>query len=199
MKVFILRHGEKEVGDHYWNEGLEQFDPPLTINGKEQSLKLMEYFKCITIDDIYVSQCKRTFETIDPISLNKNIAPIVDGSLNEINTGLFSKMKDEDKKQKYYHEWECLNVTKKDFEYPEGESGKDVLERVKTVFEKLKIKNENAIIATHEGWIKIAICHILGIDPGKRFHFNVDMGSILELDYNQKINYWKIIRMNYVV
>ena len=199
MKVYILRHGEKESDDFYWNDDLNQYDPPLTDKGKNQAIRIMEYFKNKQIDNMFISQFKRTMETIKPLSREKNIIPVIDNNLDEINIGLFAKLKDEKAKQSFYDEWKCLNITKQDFLYPEGESGKDVLKRVKKFFQDLEEKNKNTLIVTHEGWIKIAICHILNLSADARFHFTIDMGSILEIEYDEKINYWKILKINHSI
>lgn len=199
MKLFIVRHGEAETGDRFWNDDLGRLDPPLTEKGREQSRRLKEYFRNINMEAIYVSQFRRTMETVRSLAKEKGIVPVIDGMLNEIDTGLFARMDDEERKRKFPDEWACLNVAKKDFAYPDGESGKDVLERVKAVFGKLKAKSGNVLIVTHEGWVKIAICHILDLDPGERFHFLVDNCGILELEYDKETDYWRIAGMNRIL
>jgi len=195
MKVYIIRHGEKNIED-LENKRINNFDVRLSEEGYKQSMRLKDYFLNIDIQAIYISEYLRTKQTIELISKMKGIQPKVKKDLNEINTGKFVFLNDDEKKEYYPNEWNCLNVSMKDFSYPDGESGEDVSIRIKRVLNELIKKEENCILVTHEGWMKTAICTVLGIKSDYRFHFVIDTASIIELEYDQTVKYWRIIAIN---
>jgi broad specificity phosphatase PhoE len=195
MKIYIIRHGEKNIED-LDNKRISNFDVRLSEEGYKQSRFLKDYFLNIDIQAIYISEYLRTKQTIELISNVKRIRPIVKKDLNEINTGKFLYLNDYEKREYYPNEWDCLNISMKDFRYPDGESGDEVSIRVKRILNELIEKDENCILVTHEGWMKIAICTVLGIKSDYRFHFVIDTASIMELEYDQTVKYWRIIDIN---
>jgi len=196
MKVFLLRHGEKEDG-YYWNDGIGIKDNPLSENGIIESNRLISYFLNLNIEQVYVSEYQRTKETIATFCKIKGIEPITTGILNEIDMGEFNLVKDGIDHQKYFKEWDRFQKKRRDFRYKGGESGKEALKRVAKFFRIIEKETANIIVVTHMGWIKLAICHILEIDVGKRFCFgDVPTCSIMEIEYEEDAKKWKINCIN---
>jgi broad specificity phosphatase PhoE len=197
MKVFVIRHGEKD-SIYLWNDTLGIKDNLLNEKGNEESKELATYFSNTNICRVYVSEYERTKETIMPYCRIKNIEPIVTKLINEIDMGEFNLIQNEREHERYFIKWDRYQKDRKDFKYKGGESGKQALKRVKKFFEIIEDEESDAIIVTHEGWIKLAICYILGIRAGKRFCLgNIKTCSITEIEYETAIGKWKINSINW--
>ena len=106
---------------------------------------------------------------------------------------------EETKKKEYFQKWDRYQERRQDFKYPKGESGKRTIKRVIAFFKILKEHKRNAIVVTHEGWIKLALCYILNISTGKRFYFKIDTCGITKIEYEESIDKWKINCINQIV
>lgn len=196
MKAYILRHGEKDNA-YCWNDRLGIKDNPLSKIGKSESKDLIAYFMDLDIEKVYVSEYQRTKETIEAFCKVQNIEPTVSELINEIDMGEFNLDKDQSNHQHYFKEWDEHQKSRRDFRYKGGENGKEVLKRIAKFFEIIESEKINTIVVTHEGWIKLALCHILKINPGKRFYFgSVPTCGIMEIEYEEDARKWKIIRIN---
>jgi broad specificity phosphatase PhoE len=198
VTVYIVRHGDKEEGD-YFNRIIGQNDQPISEFGLQQSRQLVNYFKDKSIERIYVSEYLRTVQTIQFVCDDKGIKTKKSLLLNEINGGEYFRITEDEQKAKYPLIWNMLKERKTDFRYPNGESGKDVLERIKRIFTVLEYDKKDSILVTHEGWIKLMVCYLLGLDAGKRFQLFVDTCGITEIEYYEEQEYWQIKRFNQIL
>ena len=86
MKLYFVRHADKAKGD-YGSSGLPHVDQPISIYGRKQAKALYNYFKNKQIDEVYLSEYRRTEQTIRPFLKKRKIKPVTDKILNEINLG----------------------------------------------------------------------------------------------------------------
>jgi broad specificity phosphatase PhoE len=196
--VYFVRHGDKAKGN-YFNETIGQNDQPLSNFGLQQASQLNEYFDSIDINRIYISNYLRTYQTIESVCTRKNIQPIKTPLLNEIDCGSYSRLNPEEQKNKYPDVFELLISRNIDFKYPDGESGADVIERVKRFFDILVEQTSNAIVVTHEAWLKCLVCYLLKLDPGERFRLYMNTCGITEIEKQTYQNFWQIKRMNHIL
>jgi broad specificity phosphatase PhoE len=197
MKWYIIRHADREQGEFY-NPILRHQDGPISKKGHLQAQKLISYFSDKLIDKIYVSEYIRTQQTIKYVAEEKKLSPIIDGRLNEIDNGLIEGLSEQELKQNYPNIWQDFRDRDRDFQFPEGESGEDVLNRVESFFkEKLK-SNEDLILVTHDGLIRLLICYILGLAVYRRWDFKTDFCGIMEIEYQPGFKKWKLIRFNHI-
>ncbi len=197
MKLYIVRHADKEKGDFY-NENLHHQDPPISFEGKQNSVKLVNLFENKQVKKIIVSQYLRAAQTAQYISEIKELPVIKDQRLNEIDNGVIEQMSDEEIQEKYPEFWNDFFSYSKDVCFPEGETGEDVKARQKELLDELLHQGEDSLLITHEGYIRLLLCHLLNIPVYKRYLFHVDFCGVSELDYNMKSNTWKIIRVNQI-
>jgi len=148
MRIFIVRHGEKEKGDYY-NENLRHQDPPLSENGKLKAEKLLDYFEHKQIKKIIVSEYLRTEETAQHIAKNKGFQIIKDKRLNEIDSGVIESMSDEKVIEKYPEFWSDFFSYSKDVRFPQGETGKEVKDRQKDLLDELIQNDEDVLLFSH--------------------------------------------------
>jgi broad specificity phosphatase PhoE len=196
--VYFIRHGDKEKGD-FFSETIGQNDQPLSDFGLQQAKQIDEYFSPIDIDRIYISNYLRTYQTIESVCAKKSIQPIKTPLLNEIDCGSYSRLNPEDQQNKYPEIFNLLISRNTDFRYPDGESGFDVIERVKKFFYILIEQESNAIVVTHEAWLKCLVCYLLKLDAGDRFKFYMNTCGITEIEKLAYQEFWQIKRMNHIL
>jgi broad specificity phosphatase PhoE len=190
MLLYVLRHAEK-INTPVWNSDKKFDDRGISEHGKFQSLCLCDYFKDKNIQHVFVSEYARTLETILPFCTKTGITPQLDTLLNEIDVGTISDpATSPEEVTSLLENYEHLKNEEKDFMYSGGESGFDVFRRIRHFLEKLADLDGNTVAISHEGWIKLLVCLVLDLDPGKRFRLFVDTCGLVEL---QRVNSgWKI-------
>jgi broad specificity phosphatase PhoE len=198
MKWYILRHAEKEIGDHF-NPLLRHQDEPISANGKKTSQQLWAYFSDKPVSKIYISQYVRTRQTIAYVADKMKLTPIIDERLNEIDNGLLDGLSDQQIMQKFPDTWNGFMERNRDFQFPEGESGEAARGRIESFFDEKILDDEDIILVCHEGLIRLMMCHILGLPVYRRWDFKVDFCGIMEMEYQVDFGSWKLIRFNQIV
>ena len=161
-KLILLRHGESQ-----WN--LENrftgwTDVPLTQKGKMEAIKAGELIKKnnILINAVFSSVLKRANETaeialknagLDHLWEKNNLKMIKDKSLNERDYGDLVGLNKKETADKFGEEQVHIWRRSYDICPPNGESLKDVVQRVSPYYEKniepLVLKNKNVLIVAH--------------------------------------------------
>ena len=194
---YIIRHAHKEKGDFY-NPRLWHQDEPITQQGREEARKLWSYLCDKEITAIYMSAYLRTAQTIQYVAEQSGITPVVDERLNEIDNGCIEGMSDEAVQQEYPEVWRGFRERSADFRFPGGETGEEARQRIGNFLEeKRKLHASEAIVAvSHEGLIRLAACHVLGLPVYDRWIFQVDFCGIMEIVYQPDYHNWKLLRFN---
>lgn len=159
----------------------------------------LEFFDHVEIKRIIASEYLRTSQTAKYIAENKCITVEKDKRLNEIDNGIIESMDDEEIIEKYPEFWRDFNSHTMDVRFPEGETGEEVKLRQKNLLDELIQRDEDVFLVSHEGYIRLLICHLLDIPVYKRHMFQVDMCGIMEFEYNKTTKEWRIIRFNYTL
>ena len=195
--VYIIRHAHKEIGDFY-NPRLRHQDEPISQKGREDSLKLWPYLCEKQISTIYISGYLRTGQTIEYVARQSGIAPIIDERLNEIDNGLIEGMSDGAIWEKYPDVWRGFRERSADFRFPEGETGEEARQRIASFLgEKQRLHaDENIVLVSHEGLIRLTACHILGLPVYRRWDFQHDFCGVTEISYQPEYGTWKLLRFN---
>jgi len=197
MTFYILRHADKEWGNHY-NPKLRHQDEPISQKGQEQAQNLIPYFEDKGISRIYISAYVRTGQTAAPLAGHLNLVPIVDERLNEIDNGLFDGPTMEELEQKFPAEWQAYRERKTDFRFPEGETGEEAQKRIVDFLEEKREAHgdENTLIVCHDGLIRLMMCYVTNNPTTCRWDFYVDFCGITELTYQPDYGTWKLMRFN---
>jgi broad specificity phosphatase PhoE len=197
MTIFLLRHGDKAEGD-YHNPLLKHQDPPLSDKGREQSIAVANYFRQTPIASIYVSSYIRTLQTAQPMAELKQIPPIKDRRLNEIDNGYIHEMSEQEFEKEYPAVWKQYVARTADFRFPGGETGQEVRSRLSEFLEeKLKMHGkDNILIVSHDGLIRVCMTYILDIPVYRRSDFKIDLCGMTQVDYQSDVNRWKLFAFN---
>ena len=195
MKIFVVRHGDKEKGDYY-NKSLRHQDTPLSEIGVQKARDLVGYFKPIQIKRIIASEYVRTNQTAQYIAEDKGIQVLADKRLNEIDNGTIEMMDKEEIAEKYPEFWHDYLEGKKDFRFPEGESGEEVKERQIDLLNELIENDEDVLLVSHDGFMRQLICSLLDIPVYRRRNFKVDLCGIMEFEFDKEAKALRIIKIN---
>jgi len=195
MKWYIIRHADKEKGDFY-NPKLRHQDQPISAQGQIEAQQLYSFFADKLVAGIFVSEYVRTEQTIKYVAQKMKQSPIVDARLNEVDTGLIEGLSEQEIQQNFPAVWNSFRERDRDFQFPEGESGQDALRRIKSFMEEMQGHKEDMILVSHDGLIRLLMCHVLGIAVYRRWDFRVDTCGIMEIEYQPEFARWKLVRFN---
>ncbi len=194
-RLILVRHAESQWNPIGRYQGI--LDPDLSERGELQAKALAKHIKkeFPNVDAIYTSPLTRTKKTAMAIAeyLNKDI--LIDDRLIEINHGDWSGELVDDIEKKYKDDFETWMKRPHEIVFPNGESLKEVFDRVVNFLSFLKAKyNDKTIIAvSHSVPMRVFYCAVLGIDLSNFWAFGCDNASysILQLgeqDIIQKLN-----------
>ncbi|MEJ2606561.1 MAG: histidine phosphatase family protein [Anaerolineales bacterium] len=196
MKFYVVRHADKARGDFH-NPQLRHNDQPISALGRRQAAKLKRYFGKRRVDAIYVSEYLRTGQTIRSLAKKRGIVPLVDPRLDEIDIGIVEYLSDEEIPLQYPEVWRALVDQDRDFRWPEGETGSEALARIAAFVDEKKMTDVgNILVVTHDGLIRLLVCHVLDLAVYQRFNLKVDTASVTEIDWDETDRRWKLIRFN---
>lgn len=161
MNIYILRHGETELNN---NNILQGSDIDCEINkfGRIQSDKFFQKYKNYPFQKIYISQLKRTYQSVENF-INLGLPYDILEGLNEISWGEKQGQKDDIIEYKQLiNSWLNGNLNEK---FSDGESPLDVLKRIKVTIKKIIKDNFNDIlICTHGRALRILLSWIINND-----------------------------------
>lgn len=173
MDIILIRHGQSEANV------MKVFGTDktkLSKLGREQVLKTKAYVDELKIKNVYVSPLKRAIETMELLGLQGEVR-------EEVREISFGEM--EGKTYDIYNK-ECPEEVKKWAEdplhnaVPGGETIKEAYNRIVPFLEELIEKDEDAIIISHEGTVRIAMSYIFD-NPEYFFRFKADNVSLSKI------------------
>ena len=198
MSIFyIIRHAHKELGEFY-NPRLRHQDEPISRMGREDSHKLWSYLCNKHITAIYNSGYLRTRQTIEYFAERSGLIPVMDERLNEIDNGCIEGMTDDAIRKTYPEVSRGFRERSADFRFPEGETGEEARRRIASFLEEKQRlhSDENIVLVSHEGLIRLTACHILGLPVYRRWDFQYDFCGITEISFQPDYGTWKLLRFN---
>jgi broad specificity phosphatase PhoE len=198
MILWIIRHGDKKNGEFY-NEKLRHQDSPLNETGLKKAERLCDYFENRNFKKIVVSEYIRTEQTGRLLAKKKGIQLIIDKRLNEIDNGLIESLSYDEIMKKYPEFYHDFMSNSKDVRFPEGETGEEVKRRQIALLDELVFQNKDVILFSHEGYIRLFMCHILGLPVYQRNLFKVDFCGITEFEYDSNLELWKLLKFNHTL
>ena len=179
--VYLMRHGQD---DENYIGGWSKVG--LTKEGKMEVIDAALWIKDnLHIKRVLVSDINRAVQTAEIVCDILGLSFLPSTELREQNKGLLNGML-QDKAHEEYKDL-LANVTV-DTVYPEGESLRDLYNRMKVYLEKILTLQDDTLIITHRGVINM-IYYILNnkeLDMDKK-QFGVTTASIHELDTEKRL------------
>lgn len=143
--VYFIRHGttENNIGGRFQGTS----DIPLGETGLKQAACLGERFAHIPLDAVYTSPLARARQTAEGVCAHLDIQPILCPELREIDGGLLEGRTNEENTRDYPDAMYAFRNDPAHFCPPQGESARQVHERVTAEVQRLVRENEGKTIA----------------------------------------------------
>lgn len=183
MKLLLTRHGQTDwnIARRYQghsNTGLNQ-------TGIQQAEQLARRLSSETIHAIYSSDLSRAVDTANRIQRLQQTAKAVatDMRWRELSFGDWEGMTYEEMSA---HSPELFDAWMKDsltVSTPNGETHRQLAERVKSAFDELKAKHkdETVLLVGHSGSMQTLLALLLGVDLSRYWQFRISQASLSEL------------------
>lgn len=160
-RVIFIRPGETD-----WNRDLRYqgwVAIPLNSYGIRQAQRLANYIRNIGVGALYTSDLKRATETADLLAEKLGSAPIADQRLRERDIGVWQGLTQQEMQLWYPAEYAQFVGDPDGYRVPEGESRKDVRERILAAFNEYLAadKGETIAILSHSTAINALLAEII--------------------------------------
>ena len=181
MNIFLTRHGESvynTFGKIGGNSGLSK-------RGHIYAEKLANYFNKYDHLKVITSKLDRTIKTANHLVFTKESL----ACLNEINAGICEHFTYKEIKEKYPNIDKNRSLDKLNYRYPDGESYKDLIERVSNFINDLKnSSNKKILIIAHQAVLRAFI----GIISKKSYkdipYISVPLHSVEHISLDNNFN-----------
>ncbi len=155
-KLILVRHGQSEANVLQCFAG--NYNCNLTEYGLSQAERLSEFlYENFSIDKIYSSDLNRAYSTALPTAKKLSLDIEKNSNMREISAGLWEGMSFSDILEKYRANYEVWLTDIGNAQCNEGESVKDLYERVCREITKIAKENDGktVLIATHATPIRV--------------------------------------------
>lgn len=177
-RLLLVRHGVTEFNSTRRFAGYS--DVELGADGREQVERLRHRLAGEKIDAIYSSDLKRALVTAEIISIGRDLDIVTCTELREMNYGDVEGLTFKEIGRRYPELWELITNFDRLLEFPGGESLKGFIERTITFVDRLNkhAPEQTILIVSHNGPLKVLICHLLGIDQSHWLQIRCDNASL---------------------
>jgi broad specificity phosphatase PhoE len=196
MAFYLIRQGETEFNQHKKMQGW--LDIELNEIGHQQAEYLANYLVDKHFDYVYSSDLKRAYQTAESFSRISHQHIIKDEKLREIRLGLWEGKTWKQVKEEYDYFFNNQTINHTEAAIHGGESLVGFQSRVVDHFKELAKKhiNDDVLIFTHGGNIRVLLLHILNIPLEKREIVHVDNASMTIINYQKDDDAFVIIKQN---
>jgi len=189
MDIYLIRHGESTGNGRHCFMGWS--DHPLTELGREQAEAAARRLSALGPMPVLCSDLLRARQTAEIIAAHWEEEVVADCRWREICCGDFE--------DRPWEAFSCEPELQAQFEadpfhtiMPGGESAAVMSERVLEAFIELLARVEERIaVVTHDGPIRAALRHCLGIPEDRFWRYYTDHGGISLLSYKDE---WLAVR-----
>ncbi|MDH5257189.1 MAG: histidine phosphatase family protein [Gammaproteobacteria bacterium] len=187
--ITFLRHGQTDFPtNRIYCDDIE--DPELNENGLNQAKSAANTLKAQNIRKIYCSPAKRTMmtakEVVDVTGAELEIVPDwVERRFGKWEGMYFKEVEETFSDEYLLWKQDMVNYT------PEGgETINDVKARLAKSLSTIRSKhiNENILIVTHVGPIRISLCQAMSIPLQNYRQIRIDYASMSRVDYGETMN-----------
>ncbi len=175
--LYLMRHG-RTVSDGV-SRYIGQTDMELSPEGRETARIWRQPLAGISFSRICCSDLTRTRETAEIVAAGRDNTLEVIPALREINLGRWEGLSREEVRRDFPEEYEQRGRDFAGHRIPGGESFQDLSHRVLPVIDEIcKDLNDNILLATHAGVIRVILCRFLGLPLQNLFRIGLDHGSL---------------------
>jgi len=188
MKIILVRHVEtygnveRRLNGHTESE--------YTPRGEKMKALLIDELVAIhqknPITHVYASPTLRAFKIAEDFSTSVGLSVQVEQVLREYHFGIFDGLSEEEARQIDEPLWESWMHDPNNVTLPEGDNYLEYHKRQALFLEELHRvyadQKATILIVSHAGAIHSLLTNLLDIELDKKWHFDVALGSIAEVD-----------------
>lgn len=186
MRLLLVRHGQTTGNVDRRLQGSED---PLTPLGQRQARELASYLAGRGDGAaLYASPYVRARETAHAVGEALRLDPILRPGLAELDVGKAAGYRFDDWAEKFPEETERFRTGGVDYQWPGGESGRQLGERtareMDRIVEEHRGEEGSVIVVSHGGALAWMLVHLLR-EPGDEWpseHLNLDNCSVTEVE-----------------
>ncbi|MFC2044241.1 histidine phosphatase family protein [Chloroflexota bacterium] len=185
-RLFLVRHGliESNISRHFAG----YTDVEMSPVGYGQVDRLRNRLANEKFDAIYSSNLKRALTTAELISSGRRVNIIACPELREINYGKIEGLTFQEIEHLYPDVAKSITNFTTDIEFPNDETFREFIERVRKFLEKLEqhTPEQTVLIVSHSGPVRLLICSLLGIEQKYWRQFRCDNASLNIVETNPR-------------
>ena len=181
-RLLLVRHGDTEFNDSRRFMGYSDIE--LSPGGRQQIERLRDYLAGDAIEAVYASDLRRTMTTAEILVTGRGLQVVPCPELRELNYGICEGMTFGEIGRDYPDvAKQCIDFTP-ELEFPEGETFTAFAGRVIRFLKRVEDGKHAGpvLVVSHNGPIKVLICHLLGISMEHWWQIRVDTASMSIMD-----------------
>jgi broad specificity phosphatase PhoE len=193
MRLYLVRHGQTA-----WNlEEIVQGHSDIELDevGRRQAAEVARAFRGVEVERILTSDLARSLETARQISEVVNVPLETMSQLRERGFGVHEGKPYELIRTTLDREATENGHDPFEHRFLEGESLKDVWERITPVLETLQADSRKTVVVSHGGVLGLMLSRLILAGPGSARSFRFANASITELS-RRGDHGWAIDRLN---
>ena len=179
--LLLVRHGR--IGDSFEGRFVGSTDVPLAADSGTEIEALARHLCVQKPSRCICSPLKRARQTAEILAKAMGLTIEADPDLREVDFGRWEGLSFEEisasdpEMVKRWASWD------EDFAFPEGESIREFLMRVRSAGDRMVADSDETILAvTHGGFIRAMICHLLGLSDRQYVMFDVKRASLTTIE-----------------
>ncbi|NMA84672.1 MAG: histidine phosphatase family protein [Epulopiscium sp.] len=190
MDIILIRHGESEdnISKIFSRDATK-----LSSEGIKQIKATRKILEGLDYKQVYYSPLTRTKDTLYYLGLQG----IEEPRIREVNFGIFTGKTFAECSAEFPKEVQMWIDHTNSYEIPKGESLETVCKRVVEFLEEVVKQNENVVLITHEGIIRIACAWVMD-DINYFFKFKAENGSISVISIEDGYKYISKLNQTYI-
>lgn len=172
--IYIIRHGETDWNKNHRFQG--RTDIKLNDLGREQAARLRPVLQQLQVESVYSSPLIRALETAEIATQDIRVTIQKDDRLQETNIGDAEGLTMDELLLKFGDDallkWRSYDERLLDFSFPNGESKREMMYRVRQVFLDIaQNSNRNSVAIFAHGMVMRALTYIFSEGKGWDLNF----------------------------
>ncbi len=200
-RIYLVRHGQ--TNDNL-SHTVQSADSMLSAEGEKQAILLAERLKHLSFGHLFVSDYKRTKQTVAPLLPHLRIEPQYTPLARE--TKMPSELvgiSNESESFQHFYKLASEHIHDPHWRFSDEETFFDIVARVKDFFTLITSKQEDVLVITHGRFLTYMIMYVVtkgnltfDIWTSCRHGFETSNTGISVLEYNERWEDWRLLTFN---
>lgn len=180
MRLYLIRHGETD----WLSQGKLQGRADVALNerGRKQAQMVASFIKGLGTERLISSTLRRAKETAYYIAMECGLSFQEDPRLDEIFFGDWEGQPVDEIQTQYPNLYQSWIELKESFQAPQGESVKEVRERIRSFFDDIHTREETVVAVSHGGPIRLLVLEILKVPLHGFRSIRMDPASVVLIE-----------------